>query len=68
MALKYIQDFKHIDEHVFLHEFISPVYHYRDAPIELPGWYFWDQYGDYNGPFNTKNEARELCKNYWNTF
>lgn len=56
------------DENVFLHEFTSPIYDDKDAPIELMGWYFWDNSGEYNGPFSTKQEAREICAMYCDTF
>lgn len=38
---------------------------YTDGPIELPGWYFWDEtWADYHGPFATKEEADTAIMNY----
>ena len=35
-----------------------------DYPLHEPGWYFTDETGDFNGPFETKEKAELALKQY----
>jgi hypothetical protein len=40
------------------------IWEVRDEKEYIDGWYFADETEQFNGPFNTKEEAEKNCKEY----
>jgi hypothetical protein len=50
------------DDNPFLHPIDCPIR--EGGPVEVEGWYFWDEADDYHGPFATKDEADAALHRY----